>query len=1104
MAQTSGMFLPHVELLRLSKSGLVLSSTDERHVLKFCEITKLFLKHRFLHFVRENANEPIAISYGNDSTPLQTRERWRKQWCDLAVVREGAQSKDYLIQRAWAQTLPGLAVVLFCEPKTMNDKTAASHFGAARLLAPFGVEMGARNLNIHHTTLDRAIFTSEDRLFRQQHELCLKDLRSTMDESSWKLLCLLSWYVSNGCCDHDVHNALKWSVHSNITDKSFMKEIWKSFASLRSGFSLLVQHAGSWISSFIVWREWAFVQQEALWAMLNLPPTLREELIELQLRWEDGSLCVHPRHQSQVGIIKRIEVILLKLWGFKDWTDSRWLTMGPQCKCLIAARLTGIDSLVRYTCGLPHVSDFHLGNYQPDAASNYFVARVAISSFVCDSAMAILLEDDRVPRQWQSLQTEINDELDYLHSIPMDIWSLVSNGCSVTGFQLQTACLQGGYIQASFVLWRLRAATRLPWSLVIGDRRHNLEKLAAGPPPEDLTSWKIYKLMQLGFPIESLLDGLELLSRLSWSSKCVEEGHASASALMKLHHRYGESQMKARAMVCQARLLFSRTHLQKRAAALEERLGRLRRKDPSKITGKAMYVKEIMQLLEQKKRDGRQVAKDTTNKLISKHGVRWTAMSATRQAEYFQKALTERQNRFQEINADIESVESELHRVRQHLDCEKTADEALKLSRCSLTISELQQFDTMWDDPEFSQSNVKAKRDAENMPATPALDWELERLSEMFIGSVPEACDGSPTWAKAIAPRRDAFSQSVLRLTSEDVDERYLLVLFCMQNPVLIGFVSLAAEEQVLRHPDEDDLMTDAIPSWAHNLAVERNFSWSDMEEYKPDCQIDVLMDTAWRGNNIVSDSDWMPLEAVLRLLPGPVTNNSSGSAGPKQPRGSLRSELLQEHPWLADIWKNGGQRNREETSPGTTARDFPCTATQHNDEAEDASDDSFSEETGVMAPEDVLDTIDARTSTMHTSAHGAAGPFTWRMMSGSASSLYPGESNDTCFRGDVHASYARLFASTYSLQASCSFSSNLYTAELAKMCAECWTAKMTHFYDIWVASDHTQHEFSNAEVQSFQEPHAFTDAFGTAQGRLLLRMQWLRDLKPERNSKNT
>jgi hypothetical protein len=64
-------------------------------------------------------------------------------------------------------------------------------------------------------------------------------------------------------------------------------------------------------------------------------------------------------------------------------------------------------------------------------------------------------------------------------------------------------------------------------------------------------------LLQLGYPVEPVLEGLELLKKVSLSAKRVEEGHVQGSRLTQYHHRGGAPAMVARAQVGQARPLFS-------------------------------------------------------------------------------------------------------------------------------------------------------------------------------------------------------------------------------------------------------------------------------------------------------------------------------------------------------------------------------------------------------------------------------------------------------------------------------------------------------------------------------------------------------------------
>ena len=124
-------------------------------------------------------------------------------------------------------------------------------YGAARDLIGLVLECGLRGLNIQHDVMDRAVYTAQNRLLRQTHALKLREISASMDECTGKMLSLMSWYVSSGCVDHDIHNALKWSIHSQLEDKEFMKRVWKCVASVRRGFHCLVDHVVGWIANTI-------------------------------------------------------------------------------------------------------------------------------------------------------------------------------------------------------------------------------------------------------------------------------------------------------------------------------------------------------------------------------------------------------------------------------------------------------------------------------------------------------------------------------------------------------------------------------------------------------------------------------------------------------------------------------------------------------------------------------------------------------------------------------------------------------------------------------------------------------------------------------------
>ena len=893
---------PHEELLRLAKPGLVLNSNEERWVHKLSEMLKMFLLARFRLFVAENCDQPVAITFGNDCTPLSVQQRFHRQYGDFVAVRHGGHTADFIIQRMWAQNLKGQSSVLYYDPREMEDKTAAAHWTAARELAGFAVEMGCRSLNIQHYVMDRAIYTAQCRLLQQAHARRVRELATNVDGKENPMLGLLSWFVCSGCCDHDVHNSLKRSFAQELEDKSFVKRVWKCSAGLRKGFSYLVQHVGGWLACSIKWEAWAFSRKYQLWTMLGLPSDLCDELAELGLICVHGSLLVDPRFQGDGAVLQRIVVLLLKVWEFREWTDSRWLSLGPACKSLTSSRLLGMPALVAYVLRQPHVAAWTLGMYKMDEDISTFVTKVAGGSFVSDAAMAVLVEDDRVPLLWEKLVESMDEELMYLSDLPGDVWDALAVGCSISGRSLQHQCIQGSYLQASFIRWRLRPATRHPWSLTIGDRTTNLLKLASGPPPEDRTSWKIQRLMLIGFPLEQMLEGVELLSRLSWSSKTVEEGHASASTLMKLHRRYGLATMKSRAMIIQSRALFQRNRSHNQLARVDARLEKLRRRNPDKITGKGIWISQLFRTLKEQKQRGKLVRRGTTNHLIRVHGRQWDKLTKTAQHRYLSMARDARAKGWATLGEQLEVAANESSRIRSQLDVERVCNGPLRLSTCALSNDEIERFDEMWDHLDFSHSKVGAAQVEAAKALKPPSAEELDLLAEMPVALVPETGD-SPGWARNIASRPRAFLASVLRLTLPSREERFRKVLFSLQRPHVVGFLSVQPEDEIVRHPDEHGLFDDA--SWAHTFRVEHGcYSFSDDEEYQTECEVHVLTDTTWQGSfALVSDSDWRVFETVLQITPGHVVqDHGSGARHVEQRVGSAKGKLLEEFPWLADI----------------------------------------------------------------------------------------------------------------------------------------------------------------------------------------------------------
>ena len=144
-----------------------------------------------------------------------------------------------------------------------------------------------------------------------------------------------------------------------------------------------------------------------------------------------------------------------------------------------------------------------------------------------------------------------------------------------------------------------------------------------------------------------ILQGLELLLDCPWSTGSAEQQHASATMVRRQHPEYGLESVRIRACVHSLRLLLpSKTNEEKQLAKQVSVLARLEAKQPSRLTGRHLYVRELIQLAQSWRSSGvKSVPPDISATIIKRHGVRWKALPASRRAIYESQAALARSAR---------------------------------------------------------------------------------------------------------------------------------------------------------------------------------------------------------------------------------------------------------------------------------------------------------------------------------------------------------------------------------------------------------------------------------------------------------------------------
>jgi len=126
----------------------------------------------------------------------------------------------------------------------------------------------------------------------------------------------------------------------------------------------------------------------------------------------------------------------------------------------------------------------------------------AVVSYVPDSFLGELLEDDRITKRLGVFESVMTEELAWLEGLKPLTWQRLAHlaGNETTPQALRSEALLGGQAACSFVTNRvLTAAKGMPWCLARGDLDAKLKDLASlSEPPADDTAAKVYRLVRQG------------------------------------------------------------------------------------------------------------------------------------------------------------------------------------------------------------------------------------------------------------------------------------------------------------------------------------------------------------------------------------------------------------------------------------------------------------------------------------------------------------------------------------------------------------------------------------------------------------------------------
>ena len=914
-------------------------SRDEADIAaRLCEVGKAFLQAKARSLVASANGQPILVHFSSDGTPISTKKQVKGTSPAYSASRQGRDTEEYQVQHVFYRTLDSAGqpstVALVRDPVPLtHGKSALAIYSSGKAFFQNARQLGHMGISICTYSWDRAAYGALSRVWRQHHMVLGASFSMPERGLDSEALSLLEWVEPIPCCQHDTHNALKWSLHSYFNDAQLMGDMYIIVASVRNAYVLLHQHLAHWLQAKLVLvpdHELPPVQERVdLWTALGVDPDLVELLAcKLRLQWEGGKVEIAESCADLPDLLETLSTALLGLWQFQQFSASRWVTIGASCRNLVAAWLSGFDSLVAATRADPKASDFHIHGYTkltPDLRK--FVAIAAFSSYTSEAVLAELIADSRVARRVAELEDAMAQEVGFLTSLKQPVWEAIGNVCGMTPGELRSRVLSAAHVANGFLYTKcLTPAKQLPWSLGVGDVDENLSRLAGGPLPAQPTAQKIWQLLRIGYNNAQLKIGLALLLDAPWGTASVEQQHASATVVKKFHPEISQESLMERAFLHTFRLLLPSpdTEAQRVEAQRQRVIQLLFRRRPQAIGGRQVFVKDLIGLSEDWKRAGsKAVQGPAVQKTIMKgHGARWAKLPAHVRQQYEAKAQSERQLAMHSWEETVAVETGKLSLMTSRLEAERAQRPhcPLALSSGKLAPADFQELQAMMSSPAFTSKHVKRLREAARVAHPLPSHEDLQALRACLVEE--EEPRARPDWVSTVCWNRAFFHNTAFAFVLGERREWYTF-LYATQSPLFACFSRLEPEEHFVPMVALTGSNWNAVgaSSFDHRFTVDfqQTTPWHELPDVPVDA-IEVLTHLQYLGgHSVASPSEWEPLGPLLAKMP-PKPASTRGARVERSPVPDGAEELLKAHPFLRGILGKQAEESSTPTKAGSAS----------------------------------------------------------------------------------------------------------------------------------------------------------------------------------------
>jgi hypothetical protein len=383
----------------------------------------------------------------------------------------------------------------------------------------------------------------------------------------------------------------------------------------------------------------------------------------LQLQFAGGCLCLSEEASKDLDWQDTVLTALLSVWRFRQWAESRFLALGSSSRSLVAAILCGLDDFYEFLTE-KNISRFYLNGYRRlQGDRRLYVASACFIARVPDVALAALMSDGRVALQYEALWSACIEELQRLCQLQNSVWDAIAYVMGTQGSILRDHAVAGSHVAWHFLYRRvLQPASSLPWTLARaqeGALRAVQALVEDDEQPQERIAAQLWFLGRNGYPLQQLAGVVELLGQCNWTTRVTEQQHGPLASFHRHHPDYGLQTLCTRATLLQFhRLLQKPSEEEKKLQALTKCIQKCLRAVPGRVSGRHVYLKDLMGHLREHgwQQRGRELPATVQKQVFKHHLKTWATKSLEQQRGYAYRAQLLSEERRLQVETQLESL----------------------------------------------------------------------------------------------------------------------------------------------------------------------------------------------------------------------------------------------------------------------------------------------------------------------------------------------------------------------------------------------------------------------------------------------------------------